>query len=380
MLRANAEAQLATLSITSAGVTVRETPNDETLDRHSLGLEGDRVDRARRPTCRPRWTARRSRSGGPRRRGRAPTAPATSACAPSRRRARRARALGRGRRRAVDRAAGAPAEARSCSARWSSPRSCCSPAPSRCAARSTGRCEPVAQMTASAEDWGAHDLDRRFDLGPPRDELTGLAATLDGLLARIAASRRHEQRFASEVAHELRTPLAGLRGRAELALGATGPRRDRRAGRSPARGRRPGRSARRTRSTRCSPSRGASSTRPRARSTSPRSHARSSDVEVYEPPGDLPLAEGEPDVVRRALAPLVDNARRHARERVTLELSTGDGRVRLTVRDDGPGLDPALGERAFDPGVRGPRRDVARRRPRAAARAAPRALVRRRRR
>ena len=64
-------------------------------------------------------------------------------------------------------------------------------------------------MTRDAEDWGAHDLDRRFELGPPRDELTGLAATLDGLLARIAASRRHEQRFASEVAHELRTPIAG---------------------------------------------------------------------------------------------------------------------------------------------------------------------------
>ena len=73
-------------------------------------------------------------------------------------------------------------------------------------------------MTAEAEDWGAHDLDRRFGMGPPRDELTGLAATLDGLLARIAASRRHEQRFAAEVAHELRTPLAGIRGRAELAI------------------------------------------------------------------------------------------------------------------------------------------------------------------
>ncbi len=47
--------------------------------------------------------------------------------------------------------------------------------------------EPVVQMTSRAEDWGAHDLDRRFDLGPPRDELTGLATTLDGLLDRIAA-------------------------------------------------------------------------------------------------------------------------------------------------------------------------------------------------
>ena len=77
-------------------------------------------------------------------------------------------------------------------------------------------------------------------------------------------------------------------------------------------------------------------------------------VDVLEPSGALPLAEGEPDILRRALAPLVANAQRHAHERVTLELSAGEGRVRITVRDDGPGLDPGLGERAFDPGVRGP--------------------------
>ncbi len=34
-------------------------------------------------------------------------------------------------------------------------------------------------MTTDAEDWGEHDLDRRFALGPARDEITGLAATLD---------------------------------------------------------------------------------------------------------------------------------------------------------------------------------------------------------
>ena len=57
-------------------------------------------------------------------------------------------------------------------------------------------------------------------------------------------------------------------------------------------------------------------------------------------------------MVRRALAPLVDNARRHARSHVWLELSADDGRVRLAVRDDGPGLDPELGARAFEPGGR----------------------------
>jgi signal transduction histidine kinase len=215
---------------------------------------------------------------------------------------------------------------------------------------------PVAQMTASAEEWGAHDLDHRFGLGPARDELTGLAATLDGLLARIAASRRHEQRFAAEVAHELRTPIAGLRGRAELALGAgDGPAGD--AEREAAL------RAVVTQSTRLTeavdtllavarreldPTAGAVDLAALAAE-----HAEADPrIEVLAPPG-LPLAEGEPEVLRRALAPLVDNARRHARSKVTLELSAGGGRVRLAVRDDGPGLDPKLGERAFVPGTGG---------------------------
>ncbi|HYP89479.1 MAG TPA: histidine kinase dimerization/phospho-acceptor domain-containing protein, partial [Polyangiaceae bacterium] len=77
---------------------------------------------------------------------------------------------------------------------------------------------PVADMTTQAGEWSVHDVDRRFGLGEPRDELTALAATLDGLLGRSAAALRHEQRFSAEMAHELRTPLSGVRGEAELAL------------------------------------------------------------------------------------------------------------------------------------------------------------------
>ena len=71
--------------------------------------------------------------------------------------------------------------------------------------------------------------------------------------------------------------------------------------------------------------------------------------------GPMPLAEGDPDVVRRALEPLLDNARRHATGRVRLELSTGGGRVLLAVRDDGPGVDPEIAERDLRPGFRGSR-------------------------
>ncbi|MDX6639454.1 MAG: hypothetical protein QOF12_465, partial [Solirubrobacteraceae bacterium] len=77
---------------------------------------------------------------------------------------------------------------------------------------------PVAEMTRRAAHWSERDLHRRFDMGPPDDELTGLASTFDGLLRRIEAVLRHEQRFSAEMAHELRTPLAGVRAEAELAV------------------------------------------------------------------------------------------------------------------------------------------------------------------
>ena len=69
---------------------------------------------------------------------------------------------------------------------------------------------PVAQMTADAEAWTEHDLDHRFDVGEPHDELTHLAATFDRMLARLSASLRREQRFSAELSHELRTPLSAI--------------------------------------------------------------------------------------------------------------------------------------------------------------------------
>jgi signal transduction histidine kinase len=77
---------------------------------------------------------------------------------------------------------------------------------------------PVSRMTAEAEAWSTEDLDRRFEMGDPHDELTQLAHTLDGMLDRLAASLRREQRFSAEVSHQLRTPVAKIKAEAELAL------------------------------------------------------------------------------------------------------------------------------------------------------------------
>ena len=68
------------------------------------------------------------------------------------------------------------------------------------------------------EAWSEHDPGRRFAAGEPYDEISQLAAMLDGLLDRLAASLRREQRFSAEMSHELRTPLAKIRAEGELAL------------------------------------------------------------------------------------------------------------------------------------------------------------------
>jgi two-component system OmpR family sensor kinase len=78
--------------------------------------------------------------------------------------------------------------------------------------------QPVLAMAETAEDWSEHDPSRRFDQGPPTNELTALAATLDRLLDRVVAALQTEQRLTGDIAHELRTPLTGIIGTADLAL------------------------------------------------------------------------------------------------------------------------------------------------------------------
>lgn len=82
---------------------------------------------------------------------------------------------------------------------------------------------PVAAMTEAARRMsaaeGPHALAARLpaDFGPS-DELTELAETFNGLLARLEASVARERRFTANAAHELLTPLATLRSEAEVAL------------------------------------------------------------------------------------------------------------------------------------------------------------------
>jgi signal transduction histidine kinase len=67
----------------------------------------------------------------------------------------------------------------------------------------------------------------------------------------------------------------------------------------------------------------------------------------------------EPELVERILAPLLDNAARHARASVQVTIEPLGEMVHFIVQDDGPGVPDDAHETIFEPGHRGTRAAVA---------------------
>src|SRR4051812_40651848 len=219
---------------------------------------------------------------------------------------------------------------------------------------------PVVRMTRQAASWSEDELDHRFALGTPHDELTELAATLDGLLDRIATSLRHERRFSAELSHELLTPLTRVLAQCEFAL-----RRRREpeqyeetleliqgnaeqlartvdalvaAARYDAGGDRGSADA---------------ETVAIGAAEACAAHAdRQVIVDVAEPA--RPVRVGvESDLAERILQPVVENACRYAASSVKIAITRADSTVYFSIEDDGPGVLDEERDRIFEPGVRG---------------------------
>jgi signal transduction histidine kinase len=220
---------------------------------------------------------------------------------------------------------------------------------------------PVTRMTRQAAAWSERDLDHRFGLGEPRDELTELAATLDDLLDRLAASLRREQRFSAELSHELRTPLARLIAETELAL-----RRER----DPVEYRttlelikRNAEQLTRTIDALVAAARfEAGSRRGTADAYAVAEEAaaacaglaveRGLSLAVEQP--ERPLRVGvEHDLAERILQPVLENACRYATSAVSVDIDRVGATVLYAISDDGPGVADDERERIFEPGMRG---------------------------
>jgi two-component system, OmpR family, sensor kinase len=219
---------------------------------------------------------------------------------------------------------------------------------------------PVSEMTRQAAEWSEHRLDRRFSMGEPRDEFTTLAATLDSLLDRVAASLRHEQNLTAELSHELRTPLTQISAEAQYALRhieisdeqqqsfsriLDSVRRMTRildtliaAARAQAGG------------PEASCEAGAAA---RAAIEPFRELAADSGAEIdfKGPVPDVRLGY-DAAVIERILAPLLENACRFSRHRVGVEVIAAEREVLFVVADDGVGIQPEDAESVFQPGFR----------------------------
>jgi signal transduction histidine kinase len=57
--------------------------------------------------------------------------------------------------------------------------------------------------------------------------------------------------------------------------------------------------------------------------------------------------------VERILAPLVENASRHAHSRATVRIVRNGPWLEVAIEDDGPGVDPGEGAKIFEPGFQG---------------------------
>ncbi|MBL7488804.1 HAMP domain-containing histidine kinase [Frankia sp. AgB1.9] len=75
---------------------------------------------------------------------------------------------------------------------------------------------PIRRMTDRARSASASDLGDRVAIDGPQDEVKELADTFDAMLDRLSTAFDAQRRFAGQVAHELRTPLATST--AELAM------------------------------------------------------------------------------------------------------------------------------------------------------------------
>ncbi len=199
----------------------------------------------------------------------------------------------------------------------------------------------VQAMADLADDWGEHDVGRRFEPGPGGDEIAHLGRTLDQLLDRIVDSLSAERRLTDEIAHELRTPLAVVLAEADLARQhATSEQREGLDNIHAA-----GVRMRDSIDTMLSAARAHAAGGERATvgelmaalDLPPTAH----DELVLSAPVPLMVA---------ALRPLLENAERHGSGERRVEI-TRDGRtVVIAVLDDGPGVRPEDLDRVFEPG------------------------------
>ena len=76
--------------------------------------------------------------------------------------------------------------------------------------------KPILSMTEDVKDMSANNLNTRLNVSGTKDELKDLAFTFNQMLDDIQKSYEREKQFVSDASHELRTPIAVIKGYAGM--------------------------------------------------------------------------------------------------------------------------------------------------------------------
>ncbi|NJP98159.1 Sensor protein cutS [[Actinomadura] parvosata subsp. kistnae] len=214
---------------------------------------------------------------------------------------------------------------------------------------------PLRTMNDTIRRISARNIHERLALQGPRDELRNLADTVDGLLGRLHAALDAHKHFVANAAHELRTPLTVEHALLEEALLDAGADAD---------------SLRSTMGRLLSISeqqgRLLESLLTLAESEGGLAHRQPVDLAAVADrvvrataAGDLrllpalspALASGDPALIERLVANLVDNAVRYNVPGGRVEVTTGvtDGWAVVSVLNTGPVIPPDQVERLLEP-------------------------------
>ncbi|MBP2472770.1 signal transduction histidine kinase [Crossiella equi] len=209
---------------------------------------------------------------------------------------------------------------------------------------------PVGHIRGQLAEFSTHDLTRRVPVPRRRDEMRDLAETANDTLDRLSRAVEAQRQFVADAAHELRSPIAALRGELELALAhpantewaqvvhqalADTIRLQNLAADLLLLARLE------------NPSPDGSESVDLALVVRERLAHRRRPVEADLPEEPL-VVRGNELRLARLLDNLLDNAERHATERIAVTLTATAEEVLLEVADDGPGIPEADRERVFD--------------------------------
>jgi signal transduction histidine kinase len=210
---------------------------------------------------------------------------------------------------------------------------------------------PVEAIRAELADISSRELHRRVPVPPSRDEVHRLAVTMNDLLDRLQRSGDEQDRFVADAAHELRTPIAGMRNELEVAVAhpdavdladtvaaaLSGAKRLQVLTDDLL-------TLARTDRTRVAGERAVDLAALVREQVAERAYLDLDGPEFTAAVPDQPItARGDEDALGRLLRNLLDNAARHGTAAVTVGLTSEPGYARIEVLDDGPGI--AIGDR-----------------------------------